>query len=151
MRVNSLIVAGLVFVVCGLFVSGCGQKQAKGPQAIDPHSPDGIMLAMRDQVKQFNDAITRQDYKYLHDYGYYLTGIIVAFNAKIDDAQRKQFEGQIKELLSLTAQLDRAGGGSKAEASAATVKRIEEALNKMDQEYQQTKGSALTEKPAGVK
>lgn len=151
MRVNSLLVAGLVVVVCGLFVSGCGQKQAKGPQKIDPHSPDGIMLAMKDQVVQFNGAIARQEYKYLHDYGYYLTGIIVAFNAKIDDAQRKQFEGQIKELLSLTAQLDRAAGGDKAEATAATVKRIEAAVNKLEQEYHQTTGSALTEKAAGAK
>jgi hypothetical protein len=138
MRVNLLIAAGIVLAVCGLCTFGCGKK-APAVAKIDPHSPDGIMVALHDQMKEFNGALERKDFKYLHDYGYYFVGVIAAFNDKLDAGERKRLEAPIKELLSLTAQLDRAGGGGHAEATVATVKRMQEVLDDLDQRYQQGK------------
>jgi len=139
MRVNLLIFAGLVLAVCGLCTLGC-KKAEKATTKLDPHSADGIMAAAKEQVKQFSEAVARQDWQYLHDYGYYFTGIIVSFSAKLDEGDRQRLRAPVQELLALTQRLDRERGS----AAEATVKRIEGVLNDLDQQYQQGKASGST-------
>lgn len=139
MRFKLIIVTSFALaIICGFCTLGCSKK-AKETAKIDPHSADAIMQDLQKQGQAFSDAVARQDYKYLHDYGYYFIGIIVAFNAKIDAADKERLKAPIKELLDLSNQLDRAGGGNHAEAAAATVKQIREVLNNLDQQYQQGK------------
>jgi len=144
MRFNPLILTGFVLALCTL---GCSKKAETGPAKVDPHSAEGIMLSMHDQAKQFSDALERKDYQYLHDYGYYFIGIIVAFNAKLDAAERQSLKAPIKELLDLSNQLDRAGGGQHAAAAEAVVKRIQAVVNDLDQQFQQGKTSEQGKPP----
>ncbi len=139
MRVNQLIVAGLVAAICGLCGPGC--KKAKVTQTVDPHSADGVMLALQQQGKLLNDALARQDFAYLHDYGYYFTGVLQAFFTKLEDGEKQRLRAPLDELVTLGKQLDRAGGGRHAEAAEVTVKRIVEVLKDLDQQYHQVKHS----------
>jgi hypothetical protein len=140
MRINLLIVAVLAVAICGFCTLGCGKK-AKETAKTNPHSADSIMQDLKKQAQQFNDAVQRQDFKYLHDYGYYFIGVIVAFNAKLDAADKQRLQAPIKELLELSNQLDRAGGGNHAEAAAKTVNDIQAKVNELEQLYQQGKHS----------
>lgn len=140
MRVNQLIVAGLVLTVCGLVTFGC--TKAKGPETtVDPHSAEGILLALQDQGKRLNDAIERKDFKYIHDFGFYFGRVLLAFNAKLDDGEKQRLQAPLKELETLARQLDSAGGGRKAEAAEAIVKRMQVALQELEQQFQQGKNS----------
>lgn len=134
MRVNLPIVS-LVLAVCGLCALGC--KKANGPETkkLDPHSPEGIMVAAKEQAKSFSDAVARQDWVYLHDYGYYFTGIIVTFSAKLAEADRQRLQAPVQELLSLAKELDRVRGS----AAEATVQRMQVVLEDLDQQYKQGK------------
>jgi hypothetical protein len=139
MRVRPLIAAGLVLVVCGTGLVGC--KKAKARQAVDPHSTDGIMLVLQKQGTLLNDALTRQDFPYLHDYGFYFTGLLQALFTKLDEGEKQRLRPQLDELVALAKQLDRVSGVRHAEAAEVTVKRIGEVLKDLDQQYHQVKHS----------
>ena len=139
MRVNLLIVAGLLLAVCGLCTLGC--KKAKGPETTDPHSAEGIMAALQDQGKRLNDAVERKDFKYIHDYGYYFGAVLRAYNLKLDDGERQRLQEPLTELETLAKQLDSAGGGRHAEAAEAIVKGIQVVLQDLEKQYKQGKPS----------
>lgn len=138
MRVNQWVIAGLVLAACGLCSLGC--HKAKGLETtVDPHSSDGILLALKEQGRLLVSAIERKDFQYIHDYGYYFGAVWRAFNAKLDDSEKQRLQAPLQELLSLSQQLDRAGGGRHAEAAEAVVKRMQGVLQDLEQQYQQVK------------
>lgn len=139
MRVNLLIVAGLAVAVCGLCGAGC--KKAKGPATPDPHSAEGVMLRLQEQGKLLNDALVRKDFKYVHDYAYYFTGLAQALFSKLNDEQKQRLRGSFEELVSLSNQLDRAGGGRHVEATEATMQRLQVVLKDLDTQFRGMKKS----------
>lgn len=138
MRVNLLIVAGLSVVLCSLLCSiGC--KKAEQKPKLDPHSPEGVMLRLKEQSQLFNEAAGRKDFKYIHDYTYYFTGLAQALYGKLNDAQKERLRGSFDELLNLSNQLDHASGRRHAEATEASMQRIQLVLEEMDQQFREKK------------
>ena len=134
MRVTTLIASSVLVVVCAGGLMGCKKAKAR---AVDPHSPDGIMLVLQKQGALLNDALVRQDYPYLHDYGFYFSGLLQALFAKLDESEKQRLRPQLDELVALAKQLDRVAGVRHAEAAEVTVKRIGEVLKDLDQQYHQ--------------
>lgn len=128
------------FLVCALCMFGCGKK-AKGPARIDPHSADGVLLELQEQERRFQDAYTRKDYRYLHDWGYYFNGVLQAFYSQLDATQRQRLRGTFDELTRVTSQLDFASGGGRAAATEATVQRIQSLLQELERQYRETRPS----------
>ncbi len=130
MRVNLVIVVGLAVAVCGLCGAGC--KKAKGPAKLDPHSAEGVFVQLRDQERLLNDALARKDFRYIHDYGYYFTGLVQALFSKLNDEQKQRLRKSFDELLNLSMQLDRSAGGRHPEATEATLQRVKVLVNEID-------------------
>ena len=136
MRVITAIATCLVIVVCAGGLMGCKKSKAR---SVDPHSPDGIMLVLQKQGALLNDALARQDYPYLHDYGFYFSGLLQALFTKLDESEKQRLRPQLDELVALAKQLDRVAGVHHAEAAEVTVKRIGEVLKDLDQQYRQVR------------
>ena len=139
MRVKLLILAQVCFLVGGLALVGC--RKSKEP-AIDPHSPKGVMKAMQDQGRLLNDALARQDFQYIHDYAYYFNGLTQALYSRLDDANRQKFKAPLEELVKLGNQLDHSAGRKHAEATTASMQRLQEILKELDKEFQTFKQSS---------
>ena len=135
MRVNRLIVAGLALVVCDLCLVGC--KKAEQKPKIDPHSAVGILQAMEQQTKLFNDALLRKDFGYLHDYAYYFNGLVLAMHSRLDDAQKQRLRGSLEELGKLTNELDHSAGRRHAEATTATLQRLQVILGELGKGFRE--------------
>ena len=125
-------------MVCALCVFGCGKK-AKGPAPVDPHSADGVLLRLQDQARLFQEAYARKDYTYLHDWGYYFSGVLRAFPSTLDSAQKLRLRGTLDELARVSSQLDAASGRNHSGATEATVQRIQALLQELEKQYRETK------------
>jgi hypothetical protein len=135
MRVNLVIVVGLAVAVCGLCGAGC--KKAEQKPKMDPHSPAGILQAMEQQVKLFNDALLRKDFAYIHDYAYYFNGMILAMHSQLDGAQKQRLRGSLEELSKLTNELDHSAGRRHAEATTATMQRLQVILGELGKQFRE--------------
>src|SRR5436309_220078 len=120
-RVKLLIVGSLALAICASGLVGC--KKAK-VQALDPHSPAGLMQRLQEQGRLLNDALARKDFAYIHDYAYYFNGLTQALFSKLDDEEKVRLRGPLDELSTISSQLDRAAGGHHAEATEATLQRL---------------------------
>ena len=138
MRVKLLSFAKVAVVACGLVLVGCGK--AKEP-VVDPHSPTGVMKTLQEQGRLLNEALARQDFNYIHDYAYYFTGVAQALYSKLDNAQKEKLKAPLAELVKLGNQLDNTAGRKHAEATKATMQRLQEVLQQLDKEFQATKVS----------
>jgi len=137
MRIILLLTAGVALAALGLCGSGC--KKAKESASVDPHSAEGVMSRLQEQSKLLEAALARQDYAYLHDYGYYFNGLLQAFYIKLDDAEKQRMRAALDNLINLSGQLDRSAGGNRAEATAATVQKLVAALKELETQFQQVK------------
>jgi hypothetical protein len=135
LRVNLVIVASFAVAICGLCGLGC--KKAEQKPKTDPHSAAGILQAMEQQVKLFNDALLRKDFAYIHDYAYYFNGMIPAMHSRLDDAQKQRLRGSLEELSKLTNELDHSAGRRHAEATTATMQRVQVILGEMAKEIRE--------------
>jgi len=133
MRVNLVIVVGFAVAVFGLCGVGC--KKAKGPAVVDPHSAEGVMARLQEQGRLLNDALTRKDFHYIHDYAYYFTGLAQALFTKLNDEQKQRLRSSFDELVGLSNQLDRAAGGRHAEATEVTMQRLQAVLKDIDTQF----------------
>jgi hypothetical protein len=86
-----------------------------------------------------NDALVRKDFKYVHDYAYYFTGLAQALFSKLTDEQKQRVRGSFDELVGLSNQLDRAGGARHVEATEVTMQRIQVVLKDMDTQLREIK------------
>ena len=136
MRGKLLILAQLCLLVGSVALVGC--KKAKEPP-IDPHSPKGVMKAMQDQGRLLNDALNRQDFAYIHDYAYYFNGLTQALYSRLDDENRQKYKAPLEELVKLGNQLDHSAGRKHAEATTASMKRLQEILKELDKDFQSFK------------
>jgi hypothetical protein len=104
MRAKAFIAAGFALAaVAGMCLSGCKKPPPPKP---DPHSAEGVMLKLSQQIKLLNEAVTRQDFKYIHDYTYYVHGLVDAFASKLNEAEKQKVSGLFDELKVVTDQLD---------------------------------------------
>ena len=140
MRVNLVIVASFAVAIWGSCGLGC--KKAEQKPKTDPHSAAGILQAMEQQTKLFNDALLRKDFGYIHDYAYYFNGMIVAIHSLLDDTQKQRLRGSLEELGKLTNELDHSAGRRHAEATTATMQRVQIVLGEIAKEirYKQPPG-----------
>ena len=138
MQVGHIVRTCLVLLVCGSFVAGC-HKKTEGAARINPHSADGVLLRLQDQARLFQEAYARKDYNYLHDWGYYFSGVLQAFNTTLNDSQRQRLRGTLDELARVSSQLDAASGRTHAGATEATVQRIQTLLQELEKQYRETK------------
>jgi hypothetical protein len=116
-----------------------GCKEAKGPAPADPHSAEGVMLRLQEQGRLLNDALVRKDFGYIHDYAYYFTGLAQAFFSKLNDDQRQRLRASLDQLVTLSQQLDNSAGRRHAEATEATMQRLQTVLKEIDQQFRETK------------
>lgn len=126
-----------VLLLLSLGAAGCGKSSA--PAQPDPRSPDGTLAQLVDQGRLLNEALARQDYGYLHDFGFRFKSLAQAFLGKLEETQREQMKNQVLQLLSIAGELDRAAGGNRAEATAATVQKLVAALQETERLYRETK------------
>jgi hypothetical protein len=140
MRVNLLLMTVLAVALCGTGPVGC--RKAKGPAPVDPHSAEGVMRALQQEAKQLNDAFARKDFQYIHDYTYYFTGIANTLFAKLDADQKQRLRGSFDELFALADQLDHSSGRRHAEATEATLQRLQTVINNLDKQFHEAKPAA---------
>ena len=127
-----------LLLLATIWVNGCGKPP---PPKMDPHSPEAVLLELAGQGKLLNEALGRQDYTYLHDFGFRFKSLCQAFLGKLEAEQRQQMRAKVLELLDVAGQLDKAAGGHRAEATAASVQKIVHALQETERLYQETKKS----------
>jgi hypothetical protein len=137
MRGKLLILAQVCFLVGGLALVGC--KKSNEPAAVDPHSPKGIMKVLQQQGRLLNDALARQDFKYIHDYAYYFTGLTQALYSALDEENRQKFKAPLEELVKIGNALDHSAGRRHAEATTASMERLQVVLKELDKEFQTIK------------
>ena len=137
MRVNLVIGVCLALVGGGLCLVGC--QKAKGPAPPDPHSAEGVLHQLQQQGRLLNDALARKDFAYIHDYAYYFTGLAQALFTKLNDEQKQRLRPAVEQLVSLSQQLDNSAGRRHAEATEATLQRLQAVLKDVDQQLQGTK------------
>src|SRR5262245_42166111 len=140
MRVKLLLATIIGLALCGTGLVGC--KKAKGPAPVDPHSAEGVMRALQQEAKVLNDAFARKDFQYIHDYTYYFTGIANALFAKLNPDQKQRMRGSFDELFTLADQLDHSAGRRHAEATEATLQRLQTVLDNLDKQFHETKPAA---------
>src|SRR5262245_920076 len=114
-----VLVAGLTLALCGLCVCGCKRKETSARPA--PHSPEAVLARLQEQVQLFNDALVRRDFRYIHDYTYYFTGLTQALYSKLDDAQKQRLQGSFDQLATLADELDHCSGRAHLEATQSTM------------------------------
>src|SRR5258706_10525209 len=137
MRAKPFIAVGFGFAaIAGACLLGC--KKAPPPKP-DPHSAEGVMLKLTQQVKLLNEAVARQDFKYVHDYTYYVHGLVDAFASKLNDSEKQKVGGLFDELRNLTDQLDHSSGRKHLESTQSSMSRLEAVLNELNKEFQQMK------------
>lgn len=98
------------------------------------------MQTLLEQGKLLEEALARQDYNYLHDYGYFVVSLAQALYAKLDEQHKGEMAKPVDQLMVLAKQLDRAAGGHRAEATAATVQNLVTLLKDMDAQLRAAKG-----------
>jgi len=135
MRVNLVIVASFAVAIWGSCGLGC--KKAEQKPKTDPHSAAGILQAMEQQTKLFNDALLRKDFGYIHDYAYYFNGLVLAMHARLDEAQKQRLRGSLEELGRLTNELDHSAGRRHAEATTVTMQRLQVILGEMGKQFRE--------------
>ena len=128
-------------LLAAIALAGCSKPQAP---KLDPHSVEAVLLELVDQARLLDEALARQDYNYLHDFGFRFKSLTQAFLGKLDEQQRPKMRTQCLELLDLASQLDRAAGGNRADATAATVQKLGEALKATERLYRETKTASAS-------
>ena len=153
--VTPILAAGIALALAaGLSLTAC--KKAPAPKT-DPHSAEGVMRKLTLQVKLLNDAVARQDFKYVHDYTYYLHGLVDAFASKLNESEKQKVSALFDELKTLTDQLDLSSGRKHLEATQNSMNRLTAVMDQLSKEFQEMKRSdpaltrqALLNSPAGA-
>ena len=118
-----------VVLVCLL---GCKKPQAARP---DPHSPEAALAAMLQQAKLLNEAASRNDLTYVHDYTYYFSTLAKSLASKLNDEERKSLGNLFEQLSNLTEQLDMASGRKHLEATQASLTQLLATLKELQTRY----------------
>jgi len=131
------IVAGLGLVAAiGLSFTGCKKAPAPGP---DPHSAEAVMVTLVGQVKLLNDAAARSDFKYVHDFNFYLHGLLEALNSKLNATQKQDWAATFAELHGVIDQLDASSGRKHTEATQNSMNRLSAIVAQMEKRFQEMK------------
>src|SRR2546423_1824479 len=139
LQVTPILAAGIALAVAGaVCLIGC--RKAPAPK-VDPHSAEGVMLKLNLQVKLLNEAVARQDFKYVHDYTYYLHGLVDAFASKLNESEKAKVSALFDELKTLTDQLDLSSGRKHLEATQNSMNRLTAAMDQLSKEFQEMKRS----------
>lgn len=118
-------------------LAGCSKPEA--PKTVDPRSAEGTLVQLMDQGRLLNEALARQDYTYLHDFGFRFKSLVQAFLGKLEEDQRQQMKEHLLQLLNIAGELDRASGGHRADATAATVQKLVAGLQETERLFRETK------------
>jgi len=138
MNCATLLRGGMTLFACVVCLLGCGKK-AKAPPPVSPHSSEGVLLRLKDQARLFQEAYARNDYAYLHDWGFYFRGAVQAFASTLNYEQKQRLRGTLDELARVGSQLDSASGRAHSGATEATVQRIQALMEELDKKYHETK------------
>jgi hypothetical protein len=130
MHHHALITSAAALLLAGLLLPGCGQGRKQ--EQIEPHSIDGVMHQLLEHVNLLEEAAQRQDFKYVHDFAYYVKSLAQALYSNLDDAQKEQAEGPLVELLEVANRLDVTSGRRQEEATLAGTRRLQEIVKELD-------------------
>ncbi len=130
MRTRTHLLMGVLVTVAGLLLVGCGK--AKAPAPVDPHSIDGVMQALVQHAGLLDDAAKRKDFKYVHDFSYYVKNLAQALYSKLDDGQKEQSKNLFTELVKVANQLDASSGRRHEENTQSGTARLREILTELE-------------------
>jgi len=132
--------AKVILLVVGIGVSGVvGCKKSKETAVQDPHSPQGIVQRMQDHGQRLHDALARKDFGYIHDYAYYFNGLTKALNSTLDADGKEKFRSSLEELNNLANELDHSAGRRHAEATEASIQRLQAIVKDLDKQIRETR------------
>jgi DNA polymerase/3'-5' exonuclease PolX len=130
MRKHACIASAVALLLAGLLLPACGQGRKQ--EQVEPHSIDGVMHQLLQHVNLLEEAAQRQDFKYVHDFAYYIKSLAQALYSNLDDAQKEQAEGPLVELLEVANRLDVTSGRRQEEATLAGTRRLQEIVKELD-------------------
>ena len=97
------------------------------------------MVTLVGQVKLLNDAAARSDFKYVHDFNFYLHGLLEALNSKLNETQKQEWAATFTELQGVIDQLDASSGRKHAEATQNSMNRLSSLVSQMEKRFQEMK------------
>src|ERR1043165_9098988 len=95
MRAELFRVACLGLVMAAAGSAGC--KNRKAAAAVDPHSAEGILLALVYEAKQMGEAATRSDLDYVHGHIDYFGACLEVFASSLNERQKQQVQSPLRE------------------------------------------------------
>lgn len=137
MRAELFRVACLGLVMAAAGSAGC--KNRKAAAAVDPHSAEGILLALVYEAKQMGEAATRSDLDYVHGHIDYFGACLEVFASSLNERQKQQVQSPLSELKGLSDKLDRSASKHQAEATRDGMARLMTVLNQLEREFDQMK------------
>lgn len=149
MRCKVQPIAFVVACVAGLLLAGC--KKSESTAQTNPHSLDGVMDQIIQHVGLLEDAARRKDFKYVHDYAYYVKNLAQALYSHLDDEQKAQAKQPLADILKVVNQLDAASGRKHEEATLAGTQRLQEILKDLDAQLRQGRKTSSRQRASSRK
>lgn len=139
MKNKILMRLGLCLALAGLLLSGCKKSAESSKPA--PHSVDAVMEALVVHSNMLTEAAKRKDYRYVHDYAFYLKKLVQALYSKIELDQQEQIKNLCGEIVRVSDQLDASSARKLEEPIVAGTQRLQEIMKEIEVKLKNPKQS----------
>src|SRR6266850_501605 len=104
MKTRTFITLGIFAVTCGLIITGC--KKGKPTVQIDPHSPEGVNLAIQAQQVRLTSALNATNLQFIHTQMYYVEGLADALSSTLQGEKKERVDAILAKLKQATEEID---------------------------------------------
>ncbi|MEW6160765.1 MAG: hypothetical protein AB1813_25330 [Verrucomicrobiota bacterium] len=132
------------FVALGLlaaFCAGCSKKIPE-PDLAYHHSAQGVNDKIQEIQPLLEEALGKSDFQFIHDYMFYLQGLLSALEPKLEGAQKERLDPVLKELIRLSHDLDATAGRRDEAATRTLLTRLFDHLKTLQNEFPRKKEPA---------
>jgi len=132
-----LALIALGFLVMFSAGAGCKRKTPK----IEPfqHTPDNTHRRIQELSIKLNDAIERNDLRYVHDMMTYFNGLLRSLSVDLPGERKQRINAVIRDLTIIAEQIDNSAGRGNQAATEANLIKLVEKLKELEAEFPHAK------------